>query len=123
MTINVSVAEALDKLSILEIKLHHITDEAKCENIKKEANYLHKIISTELDYDFSSEEYRSLLEVNGEIWELEEKLRELEEAEDFQIVFVKKARLIYTTNDKRAKIKKEINLKYGSQFIEEKSYV
>jgi hypothetical protein len=36
--------------------------------------------------------------------------------------FVQLARSVYLLNDKRARIKKEINLKHGSDFIEEKSY-
>jgi hypothetical protein len=37
-------------------------------------------------------------------------------------VFIELARAVYVTNDKRAEAKKEINVKFGSNFVEEKSY-
>ena len=40
----------------------------------------------------------------------------------FDEEFIELARAVYYTNDDRSIVKKEINLKYGSEFVEEKSY-
>ena len=60
--------------------------------------------------------------MNGKLWDVEDKLREHERDQNFNYTFVELARSVYHLNDTRARIKKEINLKYGSDFIEEKSY-
>ena len=65
---------------------------------------------------------KALLEVNKALWNVEDDIRDLERAKDFGKEFVTLARNVYKLNDKRADIKKEINMKYGSNFIEEKSY-
>ena len=66
--------------------------------------------------------YEKLREVNQKIWNIEDGVREAERNKDYGEDFIQLAREVYFNNDKRAEIKKEINLKYGSQIIEEKSY-
>ena len=68
------------------------------------------------------EDYLKLLEVNKKLWVIEDKIRDKERDKQFDEEFIELARSVYHTNDVRAKIKKEINLKYGSGFVEEKSY-
>ena len=65
---------------------------------------------------------KSLFEINKELWKVEDDLRDLERVKDFGEEFIAFARNVYKLNDRRAHIKKEINIKYGSEFVEEKSY-
>jgi len=66
--------------------------------------------------------YDSLYDVNSRLWEVEDLLRVLEKKNDFTDEFINLARSVYNLNDKRAEIKKRINILYGSEFLEEKSY-
>ena len=121
MEIEVSVGEIVDKLSILQIKTEKITDNDKLKNVTKEYLYLHEIVFSKLNISHD-DQYMRLLEVNRELWDIEDKIRDKERDKEFDSDFIELARSVYFTNDKRAEIKKEINLKYNSTFVEEKSY-
>jgi hypothetical protein len=121
MKIEVSIGEIVDKLSILHIKKDNITDEVKLENINKEYVYLHEIVFSQLNINYN-DDYSKLLDVNKSLWIIEDKLRDKEKDKSFDDDFIQLARSVYFTNDKRAEIKKEINITYGSLFVEEKSY-
>jgi hypothetical protein len=120
MKIEVSIGEIVDKLSILQIKTEMIEDEEKLVNIKKEYNYLHNIIFNKMDIEQS--DFSDMVSVNQKLWRIEDDIRNKEKERQFDDEFINLARLVYFTNDKRAEIKKNINLKYGSLFVEEKSY-
>jgi hypothetical protein len=122
MNIEVSHGEIVDKLTILQIKKENITDPSKLDNIVKEYDYLLSVVENDLGISTESPEYLELLSVNNELWVIEDDIRDKERVKEFDEDFVKLARAVYYTNDVRAKIKKEINLKYSSGFIEEKSY-
>ena len=122
MKIEVSIGEIVDKITILDLKLRNILDEAKLFNIRKEYNYLKEIIVIDNTFDLSSDEYKKLFQVNLKLWQIEDYIREKENEQEFGLEFISLARQVYKTNDERAKIKKEINLKYNSEFVEEKSY-
>lgn len=117
--VQISTGELIDKLTILEIKLLKIKDQEKCKNVKKEYNSLLKVFC---EYK-NTKQYTSLLAVNKQLWNVEDKLRKLEKEKNFGTKFVELARKVYILNDKRASLKKEINLESGSDFIEEKHYV
>lgn len=119
MKIEVSVGEVVDKWTILSIKFLNITDKDKLANVLKEKNYLNDAIHPEILHDPLTDE---LLKVNKALWQVEDLLRDFERANSFGAEFVDLARSVYKLNDKRANIKKEINIKYGSEFVEEKSY-
>jgi hypothetical protein len=121
MEIEVSIGEIVDKLSILNIKKDNILDEVKLENINKEYLYLHEIVFAKLNISYD-DDYLALLEVNKLLWVVEDKLRDKERSKEFDSEFIELARSVYFINDKRSRIKKEINEKYSSGFIEEKSY-
>jgi len=110
MRIEVSHGEIVDKLSILNIKKDNIIDEVK-----------HEIVFSDLNINHD-DDYLRLLEVNKKLWDIEDKIRDKERNKEFDDEFIELARSVYHTNDIRANIKKEINVKYGSQFVEEKSY-
>lgn len=120
MLIEVSIGEIVDKLSILELKKINIKDEDKLKNIIKEYDYLYDIVFNELKID--QDDFLSLFNINQTLWEVEDRLRNKEKIKAFNSEFVELARLVYITNDKRADLKKLINLKYNSTFVEEKSY-
>ena len=122
MNIEVSHGEIVDKLTILQIKKENITDPSKLDNIVKEYDYLFSVVENDLSISTESPEYLELLSINKELWVIEDDIRDKERVKEFDDEFINLARAVYYTNDVRAKIKKEINLKYSSGFIEEKSY-
>ena len=122
MKIEVSHGEIVDKLTILQIKKENITDPDKLDNIVKEHEYLLSVVENDLGISTNSDDYLRLLEINKNLWDIEDDIREKERKKEFDEDFIGLARSVYFTNDSRSKIKKEINLKYSSGFTEEKSY-
>ncbi len=120
MKIEVSNGEIMDKLTILEIKLEKITDPAKRKNIEKEYELLRAAAAGILPREDPL--YRQLKEVNLRLWEIEDRIRELERRRDFGEEFIETARSVYRENDLRAALKRQINEKTGSGLTEEKSY-
>ena len=120
MKIEVSNGEIIDKLTILQIKLERIKDKAKLANLQKEYDELIKVSSSIIST--SDQLCRALYDVNCELWEIEDHIRDLERNKDFNDDFIQTARAVYFKNDRRSEIKREINLKTASGFIEEKSY-
>jgi hypothetical protein len=121
MKIEVSVGEIVDKLSILQLKLEYITQEDKLHSIRKEYFYLKTVVFSKLGIDVN--DYSKLLDINRKLWKIEDSIRIKESNKQFDSEFIELARLVYSTNDIRADLKKEINLKYNSNLIEEKSYL
>lgn len=119
MKIEVSIGEVVDKWTILSIKALKITDKDKLKNVFTEKNYLNTVIEPEILHDPLVD---GLLKVNMFLWNVEDDIRLCEKDKDFSLRFIELARSIYRVNDERASIKKEINMKYGSEFVEEKSY-
>ena len=125
MKVEVSDGEILDKLSILEIKLNKIENVQKLTNIQKEYDTLKETIGEPTWYEHVFRNYGfywQLKEINETLWEIEDEIRIKEKKQEFDSQFVELARLVYKTNDKRAQIKKEINIHTKSNLLEEKSY-
>lgn len=120
MNIEVSIGEIVDKLTILRIKKNNITDKSKLLNVVTEYDYLYDVVFNQLKIE--SDDFYDLLLVNESLWNIEDLIRDKERDGVFDNEFIELARSVYITNDKRAELKKEINLKYGSLFVEEKSY-
>ena len=121
MKIEVSNGEIVDKITILKIKSEKITDEEKLKNVNKELNALLPLLD-EMGIPESHPLFQELYKINCELWEIEDEIRLCEKALRFDGYFIKLARSVYVTNDKRFEVKKKINLETESQFIEEKSY-
>ena len=121
MTIEVSLAEFLDKLSILSIKLSKIKDSQKLNNIRTEYDYLISKLENNQEI-LKDKNFLDLININELIWKAEDDIRLYGQLNQFDERFIDVAKSIYTLNDKRADIKKEINIKNKSVFIEEKSY-
>jgi adenine C2-methylase RlmN of 23S rRNA A2503 and tRNA A37 len=120
----ISAGELLDKISILEIKL----DKIKNPNNQKEINKEYKLLKETKDSNIKvTEKIKQLLNeikaVNLKLWEIEDKIRICEKNKNFGKEFIELARAVYSTNDKRAKIKSEINEAVGSNIREIKQYV
>jgi len=120
MKIEVSNGEIIDKLTIIRIKLERIKDISKTRNLENEYNVLKEASSSIIDYDDPL--YRALYEVNCELWDIEDHIRDLERKKDFGEEFISVARSVYFKNDLRAEIKRKINITTSSGLIEEKSY-
>ena len=120
MKIEVSIGEIVDKLSILKIKKEFIKDEEKLKNVKKEYDYLYDIVFNEMKINQS--DFSEMVSINEKLWNIEDDIRDKERNKEFGDDFIKLARAVYVTNDKRAEVKKKINIKYKSSFVEEKSY-
>jgi hypothetical protein len=120
MKIEISIGEIVDKLSILQIKTGIIKEEKKVINVKKEYDYLYNIVFNEMKIEQT--DFFDMVIINTELWKIEDDIRKKESQKEFDQEFINLARSVYITNDKRADIKKKINIKYGSNFIEEKSY-
>ena len=121
--VDISFGEFLDKLTILEIKSERVADAQKLANINKELHLLRNIWaqSDKRDTDIS-EEIRRLKAVNEKLWDVEDAIREKEHKSEHDEEFIQLARSVYLSNDERAAIKRELNLKLDSGLIEEKCY-
>ena len=119
----VSHGELIDKITILEIKSRRMTDEAKLANVRNELDLLNAIWANDAASRIDiGEERASLLAVNELLWDIEDKIRLKERAQEFDRDFIELARSVYFRNDERAAFKRAINLKLGSQLVEEKSF-
>ena len=121
--VEVSFGEYLDKLTILQIKSERIKDPNKLINVNRELELLQKTWEQrpESKVDLSTE-LRQLKAVNEKLWDIEDNIRDKERNNNFDAGFIELARAVYFTNDERARIKRVINEKLGSELIEEKSY-
>jgi hypothetical protein len=123
MKIEVSNGEIADKFSILIIKKSKIKDDVKLNNIEKEINLIIPIFYECIGKKKKvHDKYVDLEVVNKELWSIEDDIRECERQKDFGDKFIQLARSVYIKNDRRAEIKKEINLLTNSGIVEEKSY-
>lgn len=120
----ISVGELFDKITILNIKTKKISDNDKLQNIHTELKTLNdqskKI--TVSDGQALNDLVLKLQQINEDLWDIENFKRECEAKKDFGENFIKLSRDVHFKNDKRAIIKKEINLLSNSQIVEEKEY-
>ena len=121
----ISLGELVDKITILEIKTENISDQVKIKNVSNEL----EILKARLEDCLNGQETKrlkplksELSQVNKLLWSIEDEIRECEKDKNFGTNFIKLARAVYVTNDRRATIKKNINVLFGSDLIEEKSY-
>ncbi len=119
----VSPGELLDKITILRIKARRMTEPGKLANVSIELDALEAIWanSAYAAIDVAGD-VRALLAVNERLWNIEDDIRDKERAKAFDAEFIRLARAVYIENDERAAIKRRLNLKLGSELIEEKSY-
>lgn len=122
MKVEVSTGELIDKVTILSIKLEKIKDKKKLLHIIQEYELLKKSM-VRSGITETSEEFIQLRNINSNLWEIEDKIRLKEKKKEFDEEFIQLARSVYFNNDERSAIKRQINLKFNSQLIEEKAYI
>mgnify|MGYP001395070142 CR=1 FL=1 len=121
--VEVAPGELIDKITILEIKLERIREEKKLVNIRIELKALVEARDSSINYGPKLESLSAELKfANEALWEIEDNIRDFEREKNFGNDFVELARSVYVTNDKRARLKRQINELLGSCIIEEKSY-
>ena len=119
----ISPGELVDKITILEIKKEFIVDSNKLKNINYEYNLLMKIYNDDVYKTDGVDVLKTKLKnINLSLWKIEDDIRDCERDKIFDNTFVELARSVYFTNDKRSKVKLEINLLLNSSLVEEKSY-
>lgn len=123
LLVPISPGELIDKITILEIKSARMTDAAKLHNVRTELALLNETwrVSTYSAVDIGAE-WQGLRDVNGQLWDIEDEIRDRERDGAFDQKFIELARAVYVTNDERAALKRRINTKLGSTLVEEKSY-
>lgn len=119
----ISLGELIDKITILEIKRARISDPDKLNNIRRELDLLNTLW---VDSPYAAQDIEplkaQLKQVNEQLWEIEDEIREKERAGTFDAGFIELARSVYFRNDERAAAKRRINEALGSDLVEEKSY-
>ena len=118
----ISLGELADKITILEIKLKKIVNKESQNIIKKEYQSLKEVDLKGIDLEKYKQLFNELKSINEKLWDVENEKRFLEKNSDFGDKFVKVSRDVHFMNDKRAKIKKEINQSFGSNIEEIKEY-
>ena len=121
MKVDVPNGEIVDKITILELKQKHVKDPIKLLNIKKELESLMEYYPFIIN-DSNKKFYIDLYEINSKLWDIEDQIRKKEYNKEFDEEFISLARSVYMCNDKRAKIKYDINISTLSNLIEEKQY-
>ena len=118
----ISLGELVDKISILIIKQKNIIDETKLDHVKKELDFLQKILMNYVQQEEINNFLENLININSKLWNIEDDIRECERKKLFDQSFIDLARSVYFTNDERAKVKNDINKTFGSELVEVKSY-
>ena len=118
----ISLGELVDKISILIIKQKNITDKSKLDHVKKELDFLQKTLMNYIQKQEINDFLENLININSKLWNIEDDIRECEKNKLFDQKFIDLARSVYFTNDERAKVKNDINKKFGSELVEVKSY-
>ena len=121
--VEISYGELFDKISILEIKKSKLNNPDEIVKVKYELDLLlQELNNSKLNSSIISSLTKNLKEINLKLWNIEDKIREKERDKKFDEEFIELARNVYITNDKRAKIKNEINHRLNSRVFEIKSY-
>ena len=116
----VSLGELIDKITILQIKSQNLQG-LPLQNVETELAALETTLNN-LGLDIEPNLIQNLKDVNQSLWNIEDDIRDQERKKVFDDTFIQLARSVYQKNDLRAAIKKEINVTYNSDFVEEKSY-
>lgn len=120
-----SYGEIIDKYTILEIKLEHITDPNKRIHILRDLDALTPTVNALKEKEKARgilELIQSLKTVNEALWCIEDFIRLKEQLAQFDEEFIALARKVYAQNDERARIKRALNILTNSPLVEEKSY-
>jgi hypothetical protein len=112
----VSLGEALDKLTILDIKMRKISDNRAADVKAEHAVLLEKLQTYVTRYEYH---YRILKVVNEAIWDIQERFHGAETSAEEGAVL---CRNILLENDRRFRVKAKINTLANSVLREQKGY-
>jgi predicted nucleic acid-binding Zn-ribbon protein len=119
----ISWGELFDKITILQIKLENLTSKDALENVEREFEQLRSIFIKYFPENTEAKKLEEeLKQINQQLWDIEDKIRDKERNRSFDDEFIQLARSVYIINDERSRIKRKINDVFGSEFVEEKSY-
>jgi tetratricopeptide (TPR) repeat protein len=121
-SVPVSWGELIDKITILEIKARKLSEASALANVRRELALLSATAGSHFAAGDLLRLKGDLAAVNEALWEIEDRIRGKEAARQFDEEFISLARSVYRQNDRRAAIKREINLLLASELVEEKSY-
>lgn len=123
ISVPVSLADLLDRISILEIKLEKIDDLQKRINIRHEYETLMVIYRAAIEPSTELNKlYQELLTVNKRAWDIHDGIRKKALARQLDEEFVEFGRGVYYANDERVRIKHAINTFFNSALVDEKMY-
>lgn len=123
VSVPISLGELVDKITILEIKSEQIKIPEKLVNIRAELKLLQdRLAAAVQDITAINEQYDDLRKTNAALWNIEDEIRVCEKNKQFDEKFIRLARAVYVTNDRRFELKRQINELLGSELVEEKSY-
>ncbi len=115
--------ELIDKITILQLKSENMTDPEKLAHVQREQAVLQRTADDALPRtEQLGRLWEELYQINKDLWVIEDDIRAFDARNDFGPGFIALARAVYVTNDRRAAVKKQINLLLGSDLVEEKSY-
>lgn len=117
----VSIGELIDKITILQLKKSKISNEDQLANINRELEALQQV-KNDLNLQGVEDMQQDLASINNCLWDTEDSIRVCESQKDFGPRFISLARSVYKLNDKRSRVKKDINITFNSSMVEEKSY-
>ena len=121
--IPISWGELFDKITILQIKLEKLTSKNALNNVGREFKQLHSILIKYFPNSIEAKQLEEeLKQINQQLWDIEDNIRDKERNRSFDDEFIQLARSVYIINDERSRIKRKINVIFGSEFVEEKSY-
>ena len=120
INVPISIGELIDKITILEIKKDKLKN-LKLKNILKELSFLRAVLEKN-SILIPDEIFLQLKSINLTLWDIEDKIRIKEKNKEFDNEFIELARSVYLNNDRRSETKKELNIMFNSEIIEEKSY-
>lgn len=116
ITLPVSLGEALDKLTILDIKMQKITDERRSD-VQKEYDALYSALKPYIErFPYH---YRILLDVNLAIWNTQDKFHGKGTTPEEGAILCQN---ILKDNDRRFRVKAKINALANSALREQKGY-
>lgn len=122
-SVEISFGELIDKITILEIKAARVSDAAKLAHVRHELEVLLVVWAPLASAHPEVEAVRADLKtVNETLWEIEDDIRALEAAQRFDAEFIRLARAVYQTNDRRFALKSRINALLDSGVVEQKQY-
>lgn len=111
--------ELLDRLTILELKAQACRTTEEKATIHLSINALTEAWRNTIGTQPQSHpNWEALHAVNAKLWDIEDRVRAFEKAQDFGPDFVEAARSVYQTNDQRARIKRAVNDALGSRLVD-----